>query len=103
MTSQYTHEQREKAATELLARMPFNATAGPAWMVDIAIDLLLDRTAAREQLATARELMQKCVNEITGILGIAEGEIREAIGNTNLSVLKERIAQACDFLASTES
>ena len=40
--------------------------------------------------------------EVAGSLGIAEPEIRQAIGNTNISVLKLRVKEADELLAALD-
>ena len=42
--------------------------------------------------------LRKLRNEVSGMLGIAEAEIREIVGNTNVNCLKRRLEEADKLL-----
>lgn len=48
-----------------------------------------------------REALRKLTNEVSGAVGIGEKELRDAIGGTNLSVIKMRIEEAKDAIKET--
>lgn len=64
--------------------------------------LLLDHDKEqRAEIARLREDLKKLVNEIDGLLGIEEEQLRNIVGNTNINVLHVRIARAKDALKET--
>jgi hypothetical protein len=54
-----------------------------------------DPLPSKEQLRSA---LQSLVNEVRGVMSLAESEIREAAGNTNFSVLLLRTTEAMKLL-----
>lgn len=48
--------------------------------------------------APLRALAQSLVNEVKGLLGIADEAIRETVGNTNLACLREKLAELDEAL-----
>jgi uncharacterized coiled-coil protein SlyX len=55
----------------------------------------------RAEIARLREDLKKLVNEIDGLLGIEEEQLRNIVGNTNINVLHVRIARAKQALKET--
>ena len=49
---------------------------------------------------TASAALLKLRNEVAGIIGLAEYELRQAVGNTNVNVLRLRLEEADAVLAS---
>lgn len=48
----------------------------------------------QQENKTLREALEKLVNEVNGMLGIEEENLRNLVGNTNINVLNIRIANA---------
>ena len=48
---------------------------------------------------TASAALLKLRNEVAGIIGLAEYELRQAVGNTNVNVLRLRLEEADAALA----
>lgn len=55
------------------------------------------------KVAALRKALGRLANEVAGVVGCAEHEMRAAIGNTNLAVLRLRVDEAEAALLQTSS
>ena len=89
-TSNLTIPARYYAASAYKERGPGQVEiTGKKW--DVTDDI---RSIATEVSEPYREMLRSLTNEVSGLLGIIEQEIRHAAGNTNVNVLKRKIEEA---------
>lgn len=106
------HKERytevEEAGPEPLAE--FVARFNKAKAEGVALPYLKlttkDRHALTDRLAEALpellESLHNLVAEVAGMLGIAEAEVRQIVGNTNMAALKYRFEKARAAIAKAE-
>ena len=63
---------------------------------------ILDPDAAASEQAELLAVLRGLSAEVNGALGLAPLSLREALGNTNVAVLKDKVAEASAALAKAE-